>query len=76
MLDEDVILAIVTFLVVLSCCGCTLGMAICPCSCKPSRDCKRNCADCKRDREKCRRRCVHDCDCRRERADTEEELVG
>lgn len=74
MLGEDPILAIVTFSVVLSCCGCTLGMALCPCSCRPSRDCKRSCTDCKRDREKCRRRCVRDCT--RERADTEEELVG
>ena len=71
MLDEDGVLALTVAMLVFSCCGAVLGTAICPCSCVPSRDCKRNCADCKRDREKCRRRC-----CARDRADTEEELVN
>jgi hypothetical protein len=73
MLDEDAILALVTAMVVFAICGCSLGMAICPCSCRPSRDCRRTCADCKKDRETCRKRCLRDCS--RERADTEEELI-
>ena len=49
-------------------------VALFPCSCNPRRDCKRNCADCRSDREKCRARCRRGCP--RDRADTEEELVG
>ena len=71
MLTEDGILALSVAVIVLSCCGVVLGTAICPCSCKPSRDCKRDCNDCRKDRERCRKRC----DCGRERSDTDEELV-
>lgn len=59
----------------LSGCGLTILLsALFPCSCRPKRDCKRNCADCKRDRQKCRQK-WYDCCVKRERADTEEELV-
>jgi len=74
MLTEDGILALITALIVFSCCGTVLGAALCPCSCKPSRDCRRDCNDCRRDRERCRKR--YDCDCGRERADTDEKLVS
>jgi hypothetical protein len=45
-----------------------------PCSCRPRRDCRRNCSDCARDRQKCRQR-WYDL-LKRERADTEEELIS
>ena len=73
MLDEDVLLAVVTASIMFACCGCALGMAIYPYFCQHSRDCRRTCADCKKDRETCRKRCLRDC--ARERADTEEELI-
>ena len=76
MLTEDGILALTVAMVVFTCCGAVLGSALCPCSCKPSRDCKRDCNDCRKDRERCRKRCSRDCDCRRERSDTDEDLVG
>ena len=67
----DGVLSIVTGLSLFSC-GLTVVLtALFPCSCRPRRDCRRNCADCRRDREKCRQRW-----CKRVRADTEEELVG
>lgn len=49
--------------------------ALFPCSCRPRRDCRRNCSDCARDRQRCRQK-WYDCCLRRQRADTEEELVG
>lgn len=58
--------------------GCGLSIlltALFPCSCRPRRDCRRNCSDCKRDRQKCRQN-WYDCFVRRERADTEEELIS
>ena len=59
----------------LSGCGLTILLtALFPCSCRPRRDCRRNCADCKRDRIKCRQK-WYDCFVKRERASTEEELV-
>ena len=65
-------------LLALSLAGCGLSIlftALFPCSCRPRRDCRRNCADCKRDRQKCRQN-WYDCFIRRERADTEEDLIG
>ncbi len=60
----------------LSGCGLTiLCTALFPCSCRPRRDCRRNCSDCKRDRARCRQK-WYDCCVRRNRADTEEELVS
>lgn len=57
-------------------CGLTIFLtALFPCSCRPRRDCRRNCADCARDRQKCRQR-WYDCFTKRVRADTEEELMG
>ncbi len=59
----------------LSACGVSILLtALFPCSCRPRRDCRRNCSDCKRDRQKCRQRWYDNC-VKRERADTEEELV-
>ena len=46
-----------------------------PCSCKPKRDCRRNCSDCARDRQRCRQK-WYDCCVKRARADTEEELIA
>jgi len=68
----DGLLAIVTGFFLFTCCSTTLLTALFPCSCNPRRDCRRNCTDCKRDREKCRKRCCK----RRERASTEEDLIG
>jgi hypothetical protein len=68
---------ILTILLVSSLFTCGLSVfltALFPCSCRPKRDCRRNCADCKRDRQKCRQK-WYDCFVKRERADTEEELV-
>jgi hypothetical protein len=57
-------------------CGLTIFLtALFPCSCRPRRDCRRNCADCARDRQKCRQK-WYDCCVRRGRADTEEELMS
>jgi hypothetical protein len=71
----DGVLAIILGLGLLSC-GVTVFLtAMFPCSCRPKRDCRRSCADCARDRQKCRQR-WYDCCIRRERADTEEELMG
>lgn len=52
-----------------------LCSALFPCSCRPKRDCRRNCKDCARDRQKCRQK-WYDCCVRRARADTEEELIA
>jgi hypothetical protein len=71
----DAVLDIVLGLSLFSCGLTVLLTALFPCSCRPRRDCRRNCSDCKRDREKCRQK-WYDCCVRRERADTEEELVG
>ena len=57
-------------------CGLTILLsALFPCSCRPKRDCRRNCADCARDRQRCRQK-WYDCCVRRQRADTEEELIN
>ncbi len=70
----DGVLQIVLFCM-LSGCGLTILLsALFPCSCRPKRDCRRNCADCARDRQKCRQK-WYDCCIRRARADTEEELM-
>ena len=69
---------VLEILLALSLVGCGLAVsltALFPCSCRPKRDCKRNCSDCKRDRQKCRQR-WYDCCTRRHRADTEEELMS
>jgi hypothetical protein len=71
----DGVLAIVFGVSLLTCGSSVLLTALFPCSCRPKRDCKRNCADCKRDRQKCRQK-WYDCCVRRERASTEEELMG
>jgi hypothetical protein len=71
----DGVLAIVVGLSLLSCGTAVLLTALFPCSCRPKRDCRRNCSDCKRDRQKCRQYWYDSCS-RRERADTEEELVS
>jgi hypothetical protein len=56
-------------------CGLSITLtALFPCSCRPRRDCRRNCSDCQRDRIKCRQK-WYDCCIRRNRADTEEELM-
>jgi hypothetical protein len=56
-------------------CGLTVVLsALFPCSCRPRRDCRRNCSDCARDRQKCRQK-WYDC-FKRQRADTEEELIS
>jgi len=70
----DMGLAAGTALAVLGCGLTVLLTALFPCSCNPRRDCKRNCADCRSDRERCRAWCRRGCP--RDRADTEEELVG
>ncbi len=60
----------------LASCGLTIVLsALFPCSCRPRRDCRRNCADCRRDRQKCRQYWYDTCT-RRERANTEEELIS
>jgi hypothetical protein len=70
----DGVLGILLFLA-LSSCGLTVFLtALFPCSCRPRRDCRRNCSDCKRDRQRCRQK-WYDCCIRRQRADTEEELM-
>jgi hypothetical protein len=57
-------------------CGLTIVLSVLfPCSCRPGRDCRRNCSDCKRDRQRCRQK-WYDCCVRRARADTEEELIS
>jgi hypothetical protein len=57
-------------------CGLSITLtALFPCSCRPHRDCRRNCSDCKRDRQKCRQNWYNTC-IKRERADTEEELMS
>lgn len=57
-------------------CGLSIILsALFPCSCKPHRDCRRNCSDCKRDRIKCRQKWYDTC-VKRERSDTEEEFVS
>ncbi len=57
----------------LTTCGASIFLtALFPCSCNPRRDCKRSCADCKRDRENFWKRVCK----KRERASTEESLVG
>ncbi len=62
-----------TLLLFLTTCGASIFLtALFPCSCNPRRDCKRSCADCKRDREKFWKRVCK----KRERASTEESLVG
>lgn len=71
----DGALAIVIGVSILSCGMTVLFSALFPCSCRPHRDCRRNCQDCKRDRQKCRQYWYDFC-IRRERSDTEEELVS
>ena len=70
----DGILEILLIFSLSSCCLTVLLTALFPCSCRPKRDCRRNCSDCARDRQRCRQK-WYDCCVRRERADTEEELV-
>lgn len=70
----DAALAIVLGISLFSCGATVLLTALFPCSCRPRRDCKRNCADCKRDRQKCRQY-WYDNYIRKGRADTEEELM-
>lgn len=69
----DGTLAIVTGGLLFTCCSSILLAALFPCSCRPKRDCKRNCSDCKRDRQKCRQYWYDAF--KRERKDTEESLV-
>ena len=58
----------------LTACGLTVFLtALFPCSCRPQRDCRRNCSDCKRDRQRCRQKWYDTF--KRERSSTEEELV-
>jgi hypothetical protein len=71
----DGVLAILLGGFLFSCGLSVLLTAMFPCSCRPRRDCRRNCADCQRDRIKCRQK-WYDCCIRRERADTEEELMS
>ncbi len=70
----DAALAIVLGTALFSCGLSVILTALFPCSCRPGRDCRRNCSDCKRDRQKCRQHWYDSC-IRRERADTEEELI-
>lgn len=68
---------VLSILLGLSLAGCGLTIictALFPCSCRPKRDCRRNCSDCKRDRIKCRQK-WYDCCIKRERSDTEEDLM-
>ena len=71
----DGVLAIVVASALFTCGLSTLLTALFPCSCRPRRDCKRNCSDCKRDRQKCRQR-WYECCVKRERAETEEDLIS
>jgi hypothetical protein len=71
----DGILGIILVLSLSSCGLSILLSALFPCSCRPRRDCRRNCSDCKRDRQKCRQKWYETC-VKRERADTEEELMS
>lgn len=73
--QTDALLGIVTVALLAGCGLTTLLTALFPCSCRPKRDCRRNCADCARDRQRCRQR-WYDCCVRRQRADTEEELMS
>lgn len=68
----DGVLGIVLAVFLFTCCSTTVLTALFPCSCNPRRDCRRNCGDCRRDREKCWQRCCK----KRERADTEEDLIN
>jgi hypothetical protein len=68
----DGALGIVLFILLASCGASIIIGALCPCSCNPRRDCKRSCADCKRDRQIFWNRVFK----KRERASTEESLVG
>ncbi len=73
----DITDEVLTILLMLSLSGCGVTIlltALFPCSCRPKRDCRRNCSDCARDRQKCRQK-WYDCCIRRNRADTEEELM-
>ena len=73
-MDTDIIILIAESLLIVGIFTTIIGIAICPCSCNPKRDCqRRTCEDCKRDREVCRARCAQNCG--RKRAETEEELV-
>lgn len=70
--------AIIDIILISSLFSCGLSIflaALFPCSCKPKRDCRRNCSDCARDRQRCRQK-WYDCCVRRNRADTEEELIN
>lgn len=71
----DGILGIVLAVSLVSCGLSVFLTALFPCSCRPRRDCRRNCADCKRDRQRCRQN-WYDCFVRRQRASTEEELIA
>ena len=74
-MDEDVILAISTAVCVF---GCSLTLFITnmlyieQCQCKRGK-CERDCITCRR---RCKRNCDRDCACGRERAETDENLVG
>ena len=68
----DSVLGLVLLLSLTTCGASIFLTALFPCSCNPRRDCKRSCADCKRDREKFWKRVCK----KRERASTEESLVG
>lgn len=70
----DGVLGILMVVAVSSCGLSILLTALFPCTCKPRYDCRRSCSDCKRDRQRCRQQ-WYDCCTRRERSDTEEELV-
>ena len=73
--NTDAILDILLITSLFSCGLSVFLVALFPCSCKPKRDCKRNCSDCARDRQRCRQK-WYDCCVRRNRADTEEELIS
>jgi hypothetical protein len=73
--NTDAILSIITGVSLVTCGLTVFFTALFPCSCRPRRDCRRNCSDCARDRQKCRQK-WYDCCVRRGRADTEEELIG
>ena len=77
MLYGDTTDGIIEIILILSFFSCGLSVlltALFPCSCRPRRDCRRNCSDCARDRQKCRQN-WYNCCVRRARADTEEELI-
>lgn len=71
----DGVLAILLGISLFSCGMTVILSALFPCSCRPQRDCRRNCSDCKRDRQKCRQYWYDNC-IRRERSDTEDELIS